>query len=83
MVETLLKSNSELLVKVDELNRKVEGQKEKPILTREELQDIFSISYNTIPNWVERGLLKEYYKGNKPYYKRDEVLAFIYSQQVS
>lgn len=80
MVETLLKSNSELLLKVEELNRKVEGQKEKPILTRKEVAELFSVHINTIPNWVRDGLLKEHYKGNKPYYKRDEVLAFIYSQ---
>lgn len=80
LVGTLLESNKELLIKVDELNRKVEGQKEKPILSRKEVQELFSIHYNSIPNWEKDGLIKPYYMGSKPYYKREEVLAFIYTK---
>lgn len=80
MVGMVLSKYQELISKVDEINRKLEGENNKPVLTRKEVAELFSVHINTIPNWVEQGLIKEYYQGTKPYYRRDEVLAFIYEQ---
>lgn len=47
------------------------------LLTREATAKLLDISPPTLWKWTKRGDLKAYYKGNKVYYKRSEVIASL------
>jgi len=58
----------------------VKPQKELPeLITREKLAEILSVSLPTIHNWIKAGILTPYKMGNRTYFKRSEVLEYIYS----
>lgn len=81
--ETLLKridlitSNIEVILKQLSIN-----PTEKPdYLTRNEVKKLFQVSFPTIHNWTNKGIIKPYHVGKKVYYKRSELESVLNSKQ--
>ena len=68
--------------KIQELSNDLKSlsqTKEKEILTRKEVADLFGVSLVCIHSWMNSEILKHYKIGNKTFFKRAEVMEILFN----
>lgn len=70
LVQTILKAVEE---KFNEFKKDFQ-RKDNDLLSRKEAAKLLKVNESTIHNWVASGKVKKYLKGNKAYYKKQEIL---------
>lgn len=55
----------------------------KELLTRKETATFFDVSYVTIHDWCNSGILKPYKVGNRTYFKRSDLMELVTNQKLS
>jgi excisionase family DNA binding protein len=63
----------EIKKELTEFKKNLQPKRPSELLTRQEVADYFKCDISTIHNWTKKGKLIAYKKGDRVYYKQDEV----------
>jgi excisionase family DNA binding protein len=72
--------NNALKCALSELNAH-QKEEEPEIITRKDVCEMFNISNVCVHDWIKRGILKPYKIGNRTFFKRKEVMDYLYSEK--
>ena len=64
---------------LQELKEKFTLKEPEDWLTREQTAKLLQISYPTLHDWVNKGILKHYKIGNRTYFSRKEINEVLYN----
>lgn len=81
--ESILKCFDQLTAKLEAVEQKLsKNQSEKSdYLTRNEVKNLLHVSFPTIHNWTNKGIIQPYHVGKKVYFKRSEIEAVLNSKK--
>lgn len=65
--------------RLEELKKNFQPKEPEEFLTRKQACDLLSISYGTLHEWANKGILKTLKKGNRTYYSRSQIIKDLYN----
>lgn len=81
--ELVLLLTKQITERLEVKKEPVERQEQEELLTRKQTAHILGVCLPTIHNWIKLKILKPYKMGNRTYFKRSEVMAYISSTNQS
>jgi excisionase family DNA binding protein len=77
MANTLREIVASELQKIKNLIPETPKDETDKVLTREEVCKLLGVSFTTLFNWNNEGILKNYKVGRRVYYKKSDVMAIL------
>lgn len=78
--EELIQSFSKLLDKrIEDLKENFQPKTPEEFLTRKQAVELLGISYGTLHDWANKGILKTLKIGNRTYYSRKAIEETLYN----
>lgn len=81
--KSILERFDQLTAKIEAVEKKLfnENSENPEYITRKEVKNLLSVSFPTIHNWTNKGIIKPYYIGKKVYFKRSEIEKVLNEKQ--
>ena len=76
-MEVVLNKLSQIEEELKNIRENFQPKEPTELMSRQEVVDYLKISFPTLHQWTNHGILVSYRMGNRVYYKRGEVLGIL------